>query len=424
MANNKEVFFTCRKDSGVKLQTCESCKKHYHTNCTKLQTILNSAGNKTKMCQACLAVINVPPLGVKTRTSSMSSQGSGSRPSSPLQLPTSDLALKAILAKLDIIDKRTLNIETDTTAKLAAMAGKIDAFQADLTGVATKLTLLDQLPALVQKVTEVEDGMAAMGNRMVALEAEQSDIWVSLATLGTIGVTEAADNAAKDNEQIKTTVALLESRLDQLSLAGNANALSNGRSSSTSHHEVTVSGLTLGTVAEASLLRITEAVAKAIKVDIHPGELLSARVLRKPRPPPTIDEPVFSTRITFAVVCSNSSIVSRLLAAKRSFGALKLSQLDRSSFPDEDLDAEQLGDPFININELLPSTVFHLLKESKIRLKAVGFKYVWTRNFIVYTKFKDDSVVQIINTLADNPRIALLYSNPRAHQDPVGHEQQ
>lgn len=293
------------------------------------------------MCQACLAVINVPPAGVKTRTSSVSSQGSLSRPSSPLQLPVSvDPTLKAILAKLDIIDKRTQSIENDTTTKLAAMDCKMDAFQADLTEVATKLSLLDQLPGLAQKVNEVEDGMAALASRMGALEAEQSDIRGSLGTLGAASVTQAVDKAAKNNERLENTVAGLESRLDQLSLAGNANALSNRRFSSVNLHEVTVSGLMLGTVTEASLLRITEAVAKALKVAIHPGELLNARVLRKPRLPPSTAEPLVPARTTFAVACSTSSVVSRLLAAKRSFGYLKFSQLDRSLFSNEDLDAE------------------------------------------------------------------------------------
>lgn len=49
------------------------------------------------MCQACLAVINIPPSGVKTRTSSVSSQGNNSRPSSPLQQPA---ALKATTGAL------------------------------------------------------------------------------------------------------------------------------------------------------------------------------------------------------------------------------------------------------------------------------------------------------------------------------------
>lgn len=376
------------------------------------------------MCQACLAAINVPPSGVKTRTSSVSSQGSGSQPSSPFQLPVSvDPILKAILDKLDTIDKRILSIETNTTTKLAALDGKMNAFQADLTNVATKLSLLDQLPGLVQKVAEVEDGMAAMASRLVALEAEQNHIRDSLGSLGAAGVTQAVDNAAEVNDQLKKTVAGLESRLDQLSLAGNANALSNRRSSSTNLHEVTVSGFMLGTVTEASVLCIMEAVAKALKVDIHPGDLLNARLLRKPQVPPLTAEPVASVRTTFAVVCRSFSVVSRLLAAKRSFGSLKFSQLDRRLFSNEVLSVEQPGDPIINVNELLPTTVLHLLKETKTRLKTAGFKYIWTRNLTVYAKFNDNSPIQIVNTPADIPRITQLYSQPQAVLGPIHPEQ-
>lgn len=232
---------------------------------------------------------------------------------------------------------------------------------------------------------------------------------------------------ATENAELKRTVTALESRVDQLALAGNANALSNQRAQTCPLNEFSISGLTLGQVGEPSLLQLAAAVAGALKVNISLEEFTSARLLRKTPPVPEpghaapTEQQSVAVRTTFAVVCSSQSIVRRLLGAKRSFGALKYSQLDKNILTNTDLAAGQPGDPLIHVNELLPSNVLKLLNDAKTQLKAAGFKYIWSRNLTVFAKFTSDSLVQIVNTPADIPRIALLYSQERPNQ---GQQQQ
>lgn len=175
-----------------------------------------------------------------------------------------------------------------------------------------------------------------------------------------------------------------------------------------------ISGFILGATNQEKLLQLTLAIAKAIGTQIQPEELLKARILRKQVPPGPVDESAATaqaTRVSFAVPCKDHSTAARVLAAKRSHGPLKLSQLEANTCADIDIARNQPGDPTIHINELLPSYVFNLLTEAKTRLKGAGFKYIWTRNLTVYAKFTDDSPVQIVNSSADLPGIIQLYAN-------------
>lgn len=327
-----------------------------------------------------------PPLpGVKTRTSSVSSQSSNSRPSSPLLQPASnDPVLKAILAKLDTIDKRTLGMETDTTAKLVALDGKMDTIRSTIDTVSTDVAAL----------------MATTG----ALSDTSSLL---------IGKTDAL---ASENELLRKSVIALEARVDQLTLAGTATALCNPRTLANRRNELTVSGLSFEQANSASLLELTTLIANALHVETRPGDFVSARLLRKVTQPLLEQAPASprqtntKTKTTYAVVCKDSTIVNRLLSAKRTLGVLKYSQLDADALAGLGAAMGQAGDCIININELLPSHVLRLLADAKARLKAVGIKHIWARNLTVMAKYTDDSVVQIINTPADIPRIVELYS--------------
>lgn len=122
------------------------------------------------------------------------------------------------------------------------------------------------------------------------------------------------------------------------------------------------------------------------------------------------------TKTPYAVVCKTPSIVHRILAAKRAFSALKFFQLDANALISAGLAVFQPGDPFINLNGLLPSHVLRLLNETKTQLKAVGFKYIWCRNSTEFAKFSDDAPVQIIYSQADLPRIVQLYTSSNPNQ--------
>lgn len=90
------------------------------------------------------------------------------------------------------------------------MNDKMDTFPADLNVVASKLSVLDQLPELIQRVTAVEEGMTAIEGRLEALEDEQSNLQGSVRALGTAGASLAAENA------VTGKVSILEASIRQL----------------------------------------------------------------------------------------------------------------------------------------------------------------------------------------------------------------
>lgn len=99
--------------------------------------------------------------------------------------------------------------------------------------------------------------------------------------------------------------------------------------------------------------------------------------------------------------CSKSTFIRQ-----RTFAALKYSQLNADALGGLEAATGQPDDFIISISEMFPAHVLRLLAETKDKLKAVGFKYIWTRNLTVLAKYTDDSVVQIVNSPAVVLRIA------------------
>lgn len=274
------------------------------------------------------------------------------------------------------------------------------------------------LESVMEKLSDMSGVLQDLPDIKATIHSVSSDIAALKNTTSTL-VTKS-DELAQENEALRRSVAALEARVDQLSLAGNANALHQQRATPGPSNELSISGLSFGQVDSGALLQYTLAIADILKVEIQPGDFTSARLLRKvtPTPPATLDAdqicaapPLVPNKVTYAVVCRAPTIVNRILAAKRAFGPLKFSQLDAGAMMATGLAVFQPGDPHIIINELIPSDVLRLLNEAKTQLKAVGFKYVWTRRSTVFAKYADNALVQIINSPDDLVRIAQLYTS-------------
>lgn len=304
-------------------------------------------------------------------------------------------------------DDLTLPSKRNNRQKKLTLEAVMDKLGDMSTTMSRQSQLLTDLPIIRTTIDTVNAEVAS-------LKATTSQLSTTTSALLT-----QTQNLASENAELKQSVAALEARVNQLSLAGNANALSHQRAQPSPNIELTVSGLSFGQVDSAVLLQYTMFIARALKVEIQPDDFTSARLLRKivPSTANTVQEgtsaaPLVPAKVTYAVVCRSPAIVNRILAAKRTFGPLKFSQLDASAMMRADLAVFQPGDPFINLNELLPLHVLHLLNEAKTRLKAAGFKHVWARNSTVFAKFSNNALVQIINSPADIPRIIQLYSCP------------
>lgn len=279
-------------------------------------------------------------------------------------------------------------------------------------------TVMDKLVAMSTSQTRQGALLQVLPGIRTTIDVVSADVSALKLTTQSLSDTssliEKTDSLAAENAALRKSLTALEARVDLLALAGNANALSNHRAHPPHQPELIVSGLNLGTTSSSTLLQLTTAITKTLKVNTSPGDFLGARPLRKaptvtnPQAPPVKLEAI---KTTFAVVCKDHGVVARVLSAKRSHGIMRYSQLDATRLINPDLAAEQSGDPVININELLPSNVLKLLNGAKTQLKPAGFKHIWSRNSAVYARFSDDSLVQIVNTPADIPRILKLYSS-------------
>lgn len=256
------------------------------------------------------------------------------------------------------------------------------------------------MPTIRDTINTVSTDIAALKITTDALSATSTLV---------IGKTDAL---TRENEQLKKSVAGLEARVNQLSLAGDAIARRNHRSTPSQPRELTISGLRFGESSEETLLQLVTAIANTLKVTTSLGDFHSARILRKPT---TGTSPVRTAlaspiKTTFAVVCKDNGVLARIVAAKRTHGAMRFSQLVSIGFFNQAVAAEQVGNPVINVSELLPSNVLKILTATRTQLKPAGFLYIWTRNGIVHVKYANDSPIQVINSISDLTAIALLYS--------------
>lgn len=285
----------------------------------------------------------------------------------------------------------------------------LDAVMSKLTDMSVNMAKLNLLLQDIPVIREVVDSVNA---EVITLKVATAQLTGTTNTL-----LNRNGNLAHENAELERSMSALEARVNHLSLAGNANALYNQRVHTGRRN--CLSRLTLGQISEASLLLLASVIAGATKANIPREEFTGARLLRKANPTTESDPGGLlvrhpdATRATYAVVCSSQSTVNRMLAAKWSFGALKYSELDITALTNPDLVAGQPEDPLISINELLPSNIHKLLRDAKTQLKAVGFKFIWSRNLTVFAEFSNDSPVQIVNSPADIPRIAQLFSHER-----------
>lgn len=125
--------------------------------------------------------------------------------------------------------------------------------------------------ALLQQLPTIRTTVDSVSADLSALKATTGELCATTSSL--IGKT---DQLARENAELKKSVAALEARVDQLSLAGNVNALSSHRVHTSTLSELTISGLTLGVVSESSLLQLATAISGALAV------LTEAKSLLKP----------------------------------------------------------------------------------------------------------------------------------------------
>lgn len=146
----------------------------------------------------------------------------------------------------DTIEGETDDLQTGTRIRKKAKKPKLDAVMDKLSDMSTTLSrqnvLLAHLPIIRAKMDTISDEVAPLKTTTGQL----SDTTGILLT--------QTNDLATENAALKCTVSALEARVDQLVVAGNANALSHQRVQPSMNNELTVSGLAFGQIDSTNLL--------------------------------------------------------------------------------------------------------------------------------------------------------------------------
>lgn len=110
-------------------------------------------------------------------------------------------------------------------------------------------------------------------------------------------------------------------------------------------------------------------------------------------------------KVSIAVSCSDSSVMNKIIAAKRKTGLLNFAMLDKSQLPGNTATFLSENNFNIYVNELLPYNTYILLGKSRKILKPAGVKFIWSRNGHIHAKINEQSLTYTINTLDDIERL-------------------
>lgn len=425
----------CGKTGNSKLLHCCGCDKLFHAGCVKSQILKNENGAKERFCQSCYSGMGVSSPAIRhTRLHSASSDGSTSsltgaaspmgtmqppppRPQPTLASPSVSLPgtmtqdtpvatpadMASIMSSLAQINRHT--------EQLDALSNKVDLVQSELSAVKSKLAPLDQLPALITRVDAVEAAVAEHREDLVDLKQKFADLAARL---------DATPPPAPQASLNKSAA------LQRVVTAVNSNTASLGRVVAQQQSptlELVIAGFPdWGTLTDPATLAV--AVLNTVKPDLEAALLSNFRFLRKPVTAastanisadavPPVDATSRRLRVSIGLKLESEELLHAIINAKRIKGKLMFSEVNSSTLTPSSTPDTNGPDFPVNINKLLPAKTYNLLTKARVALKAVGFRYVWENNGVVFAKLKEGELVYTVNSYLDIDRIAGLHTaNP------------
>lgn len=158
-----------------------------------------------------------------------------------------------------------------------------------------------------------------------------------------------------------------------------------------------------------SIFNVLEIKAEVKELDVQ-YLLKTSEIALQASQPGHVDE---IRRIPFVVKLNDSSLVKKILSAKRKYKKMEFSKLDKNKFKTLKK-YEKFTNFTIYINESLSKYHYNLLKSADQELKGgLKFKRVWQSNGYVYAQFRDDLIIHQINSNSDIEKLVNIYKpNP------------
>uniref|UniRef100_A0A6V7M085 PHD-type domain-containing protein n=1 Tax=Bracon brevicornis TaxID=1563983 RepID=A0A6V7M085_9HYME len=201
-----KVCYTCKKEkkaNNSKLVECGVCLNSYHPLCTSL-TSATTEGGRIRRCPSCQSLSDTPKMmkneTLRPRTGSTTSSSplplspfSLPVPSAPADTPTS--ALELIMSKLSILDIITT----------------------DLTAMKSSLSVLDQIPGLIEELKDVKERITNLEENQRALRADV-DALASGSGVQSPGMANRLKGLEESQSQAIDRCSSLENAVSRLSL--------------------------------------------------------------------------------------------------------------------------------------------------------------------------------------------------------------
>lgn len=270
--------------------------------------------------------------------------------------------------------------------------------------------MLENIKLDTTQIPEISKRVDIVENNIVELQKADSDIVSKIDK-----VNERIDNIGNValNEELMRDVRLCKSVLQVAVPEINKNLLRSNNNSSVIK-DVAVSGVPFMNLNNEQLIQLTLVIFSEIKVKIDESEIIDAFYLMKKSgnmetgmsDSDDIADKV--SRIPFVVKLNNTSLVKKIIAAKRRYKKLEFSKLKTDNAV---ISLFKNSNNFtIFINESLSKYHYNLLKSASKKLKEQNnFKKVWQSNGFVYAQFSENLPLHQISSEFDIDKLLSMY---------------
>ncbi|XP_046594398.1 uncharacterized protein LOC124294173 [Neodiprion lecontei] len=386
----------CKKDVKSPI-CCYKCLGYFHPSCAQATKVTKANGRPAARCKFCTAqaaaTYSTPaaPFSVDTAGTVTPLPEVGT-PASLLVPPTGSPSLETLLAAIEASSKQSLAINAKLD-KLVTLPDKVGELSTKVKGLEenshsraresaellAKIDGLTLLPAKLESLTSKFDQLSISTTEMFSsLTAKVEDLTNKNALLST-----RIDNLEDTSKSQAAEITRLVTSNTELKLC---NTNLTDRLASLERNSLN-SDLIISAVPELEgedLLATFGALTTQLSVDVPLTDVLEIGRIKS-----TLDsnKPRLILCKLRSVQCRN-----RLLAAKRAKGPIYANQLG--------LPHDQPRTP-IFINEHLPPTLSKFLGKVRAYAKERGYRFIWTRNGLVYVKRDASSDHILIKSEAD-----------------------
>uniref|UniRef100_A0A6V7LRN2 PHD-type domain-containing protein n=1 Tax=Bracon brevicornis TaxID=1563983 RepID=A0A6V7LRN2_9HYME len=374
-----KVCYKCKKEkkaNNSKLVECAVCLNSYHPLCTSL-TSVTTEGGRIRRCPSCQSLSDTPNKTMKNETlrpRTGSTTSNSPRPLSPLSLPVPSTPAEIPTSALELIMSKLSILDIITT---------------DLTAMKSSLSVLDQIPVLIEELKDVRERITNLEENQRALRADV-DALASGSGVQSPDMANRLRGLEESQSQAIDRCSSLENAVSRLSLE-------RARQSA----ELTITGMKFDEE-KTDIKRLALAVIRSVFPPMQPNFIVSARLMRRKSKPSSPSSSSSTTTASqrspmLAVTLLSPVLVKEVLQAKRKVGKLHTNALDPTVLMEAGL-TTPLMPTLININEMLPPEIHQLRNAAFIECR--GRNYIsFVQDGSVYVKKKKEDTPTLITSV-------------------------